>query len=87
MHTVTRICQVCRIKQDKNKMSRIVKCNDSLKLDNQKKLSGKAVYVCQSEDCVKNLYKRKTFNKAFRCNFSDESYSKILEEINNCKQI
>lgn len=81
MKDVKRMCQICHCKFNKQDLNRIV-CDDGmLFLDNKKQLPNKACYICKNENCLKEVIKKKTFNRVFKQNFNTDSYSKILEEI------
>ena len=81
MKVVLRTCCVCKKKLNKNDMSRIVKIEDKLFLDNKKEKCGKATYICKDIQCKENLIKKKVLNKVFRFNFNQEQYENLLKEI------
>ena len=81
MKVVLRTCCVCKKKFNKNDMSRIVKIDDKLFLDNKKTMCGKATYICKDIQCKENLIKKKALNKAFKFNFNQEQYENLLKEI------
>ena len=86
MKEVLRTCCVCRTKQDKYNMIRIVNCQDNFIVDNKKQFTGKATYVCKTETCQNMLLKKKALNRVFKCNISEEKYIKLNEELKiaNC---
>ena len=81
MKTVLRMCCVCRTKQNKNEMSRLVNIDDDIVVDNKKECNGKATYVCKNNQCLENLVKKRVLNKVFRKNLKNEVYEKIKEEL------
>ena len=85
MKDVQRICCVCRTKKSKKELTRIVKNNETFTIDNNKKLSGKATYVCNNQECKTQLIKKKYLNRTFKTNVNDEIYANLLQEFTNCK--
>lgn len=81
MKDVVRMCCVCRKKQVKSLMIRIVKQNNSLEIDNNKHLTGKACYVCKDKNCVDIMINKKVLNRTFKQNYSCEIYDKLREEL------
>ena len=79
MHTIERTCIVCKQKQDKNQMSRIVCDGQSVLIENEKKLNGRGAYICKDEKCISSLIKNKSLNRAFRKNVSLETYEEIVK--------
>lgn len=82
MKEVLRMCCVCREKQNKYDMTRIVYKDGVLMIDNNKQSGGKATYVCKKDECKENLIKKKTLNRIYKCSITQESYNKISEELN-----
>lgn len=81
MKIVLRMCCVCRKKQNKNDMVRLVNTNEDIVVDNKKKFNGKATYVCKTSECIDILVKKKILNKVFRKNIKNEIYDKLKEEL------
>ena len=86
MKEVLRTCCVCKTKQDKHNMTRIVNNNNNYIIDDKKQSNGKATYVCKNKQCIDTLEKKKSLNRAFKTNVSEEIYKKIVEELKvaNC---
>ena len=85
MKEVLRTCHVCRTKQNKLNMNRIVKQNDDFVVDNNKLLSGRAIYICKNNECLNIMLKKRTLNRMYRTNINEECYIKLIEELSNCK--
>jgi len=86
MSEVLRTCCVCRTKQDKHNMIRVSYYNNILHIDNEKNNKGKGCYICNNEECVKNLVAKKVLNRVYRCNIEQKQYTKLCEELKNCKK-
>lgn len=78
----TRMCFICRNTSDKNCLNRLVKTKDGeVFLDKTGKANGRGAYICNSADCLEKLKKQKILNRAFKCELSDQTISKICEEL------
>lgn len=78
---VTRMCHVCRQKMNQNDLIRITKTENGFVVDNNKKVSGRAFYVCKNNDCILNLKTKRVLNRIYKTNFNDSVYDKIIEDI------
>lgn len=79
---VQRMCFVCRNTFDKKNLNRIVKNkNEEIFLDKTGKACGRGAYICNSPDCMAKLKNPKMFYRAFKCNLSQDVYSKICEDL------
>ena len=74
-----RSCIVCREKKYKNELIRLVCDGEKVIPDFEKKLPGRGAYICDDASCIEKLIKRKALNRAYRRQFSEETY-KCLEE-------
>jgi predicted RNA-binding protein YlxR (DUF448 family) len=81
MEVVNRICCVCRNKQDKSQMTRLVYINNTILIDNNKKYNGKGCYVCSNPDCRLKLIQKKILNRVYRCNIDQQLYEKLSKEM------
>ena len=79
-----RTCMVCRKKQPKHELVRIVKNkNGDIFLDSYAKADGRGAYICKSCECYEKLLKTKALNRAFHLNVSSEVYEKLINELKN----
>ena len=84
---VSRMCFICRNIFPKNNMLRIVKnSSGEISIDKTGKASGRGAYICLSKDCIAKIGKQKVLNKAFKCEFPEEVYKKICEELIDTKK-
>lgn len=79
----TRSCIICKKKNDKDKLFRIVCLKDSkMLLDKSQKENARGIYLCRDIECVlkleKNIKKQK-FN--FKKSVDNDKLYEILEEI------
>lgn len=76
--TPLRMCAVCRKKQPKTELLRIVKYTDGrIELDETHKAQGRGCYVCKNGDCVSTFIKKKAANRSFKGNVKEEVYDKL----------
>ncbi|MCL2540664.1 MAG: YlxR family protein [Firmicutes bacterium] len=62
---------------------RIVKQADgAIIVDLTGRADGRGAYVCKSAECVEQTAKKKSLNRAFKCNIDPEVYVKIKECLN-----
>jgi predicted RNA-binding protein YlxR (DUF448 family) len=73
-----RMCVVCREMKPKKDLIRVVNSTGEIVLDETGKASGRGAYVCKS-DCIENLQKRKSFERALGGQTTEELIFKIKE--------
>ena len=79
MHIKTeRTCIACKNKNLQKNLMRIVYTNNTICIDNEKKIDGRAVYVCKNRECVGKIIKSKLLNKSFKTNIDEQEYLKLL---------
>ncbi len=75
MHVINlRRCIACREQKLKENLIRISKHNDQIIVDDNKKINGRAVYVCKNADCIEKVIKKKLLNKVYSSFIQDEVY-------------
>jgi len=79
---VFRMCFICRNKFNKNEMLRLVKNSQGdIALDKTGKMDGRGAYICKCGECLNKIKNRKILNKAFKCEFPEEIYKKLCEDL------
>lgn len=77
-----RMCIACRQMREKRDLLRIVKDKDgNIFIDETGKKNGRGAYICKNEECLKNLIKQKSLNKAFKCEINSDVYLSLQEAI------
>lgn len=85
--TISRMCFICRNVLPKQNLLRIVKSsNGEISIDKTGKADGRGSYICLSENCVDKVIKQKILNRAFKCDFPEDVYKKLCEEIFDTKK-
>lgn len=81
-HQPVRMCVSCRQKENKNTFIRIINNNGDVAVDLSGKMPGRGAYIHKSEQCLKIALKKKSLNRALRCNVCDEVYTLLEGQIN-----
>lgn len=80
--TISRMCFICRNILPKQSLLRIVKnAQGEISIDKTGKTEGRGAYICSSDACIEKVIKQKVLNRAFKCDFPEEVYKKICEEL------
>ena len=85
MRDVIRTCIGCRGKFSQNTLIRFVgQKNETLRIDNRKKLHGRGAYVCCSQSCIQKAFKSpRRINALLRVQLTHvviERFEKVLLE-------
>lgn len=84
---VSRMCFICRNILSKKNMIRLVKnSNSEILIDKTGKANGRGAYICLSEACIEKISKQKILNRAFKCDFPEDVYKKLCEELIDTKK-
>ena len=77
-----RQCVACREMKSKSELIRIVKLPESNEfvLDHTGKLNGRGAYICNNEDCINLVIKKKLINRSYKTNISNEVYENLRGE-------
>lgn len=79
---VSRMCFICRNVLPKQNMLRVVKNSESkIFIDKTGKANGRGAYICLSDMCIERISNQKILNRAFKCEFPEEVYKKLCEEL------
>lgn len=70
-HQPQRSCVVCRAKQDKQSLTRLVIARGKLQVDESGKMSGRGAYLCADADCWRQAVARPIVGKALRRELSE----------------
>ena len=55
--------------------------NNETIIDNEKKLSGRGAYICNSENCFDKLIKKGVLSRAFKKNVSQKEHERLRGEL------
>ena len=78
MKTPERMCRICRAKDVKGNLVRIVKeKNGKISVDFLQKTNGRGMYICKNQECINKAIKSKAISRAFSCEVDNEIYNII----------
>lgn len=79
-----RTCAVCRTKQFKSALIRIVQNEDEgLIVDASGKMNGRGTYVCANELCYKDKRAKKQLAAALKIEISESDFENLQKKIEN----
>ena len=73
-----RTCFVCRSKNSKNNLLRIVKNKQGeIFFDEKQNLEGRGYYVCNNDKCLSKIFEKKLLSKVLRRNVDESVYREL----------
>ena len=80
--TPMRKCLGCNEMKPKRELIRVVRSPGGIiSLDKTGKANGRGAYVCPDPECLKKCAKRKSFQRAFKCQVPNEVYEGLEEQL------
>lgn len=77
---VLRMCVACRSHREKSLLTRLVKTENGVVIDESQKMNGRGAYVCKNEVCVKKVIKTRMFDRALSVKVDDDVYEALPVE-------
>ena len=78
----TRSCVVCKKRDEKKNLIRIVSIEGKAIIDKNQKINSRAIYFCNNENCINNYIKLSQKKKInIKSNIDMESIEKALNDI------
>lgn len=75
-----RMCCVCRQKKARSELLRFTLDADGVKLNiGKQKIFGRSAYICNCEQCIKEAIKKRSLNRAFHREVSQEVYNELTK--------
>ncbi|MCU0511725.1 MAG: YlxR family protein [Anaerolineae bacterium] len=68
---VVRMCCICREKDNKRQLTRLVRTAGGVVVDPTGKLNGRGAYVCDKPECWQRAARSDTLSKALRTTLTD----------------
>ena len=78
--TPIRCCSLCKKRNEKNNLFRIVADNGSAVLDEKMNIDSRGIYICKNEKCIRNFIKvidKSKYN--LKIDISYDSLKEVLE--------
>jgi len=76
-----RTCVVCRTKQDKRDLTRLVLAETGLCVDVKGKMNGRGAYLCDNPDCWERAMSQSILAKALRAELNDDDRNYLRQMI------
>ncbi|MGN1221823.1 MAG: YlxR family protein [Christensenellales bacterium] len=73
-----RMCVVCKVRKQKTELVRVSCLNGEAVVDQQKKQTGRAIYVCMDEHCIAILKKSNAIKRLLKVTANDEFYKNLI---------
>jgi uncharacterized protein len=78
-HIPVRTCVVCREKDNKRKLIRVVRTEGGVQIDPTGKLNGRGAYLCEQSSCWENAVKSNVLDKALRTTLTREDRERLQQ--------
>jgi len=78
-HVPVRTCVVCRQKDAKRTLTRLVRTIDGVQIDPTGKLNGRGAYVCDDPACWERIVKTSILNRALKMNITDQDRKRLQQ--------
>lgn len=76
MHTIERICCVCRKLQPITQMTRVVRVNGCFSVQGSKRLNGRGTHICPA--CFSNPNLTKSLSRSFKTQIPSEIIQQLV---------
>lgn len=78
-HIPIRTCVVCREKDNKRTLQRIVRTPDGVMVDETGKMNGRGAYLCSNEKCWERAVNTDILNKALRTTLTTQDRDRLWQ--------
>lgn len=78
-HIPVRTCIVCRTKDDKRALIRLVRTDTGVQIDRSGKMNGRGAYLCNSESCWERAVKTHVLEKALKMTLTTEDRERLQQ--------
>lgn len=76
-----RKCVGCMESKPKGELVRIARYEDIISVDPSGKAKGRGVYICPNRECMEKARKRRSLQRSFETDISEETLQNIFEEL------
>jgi uncharacterized protein len=78
---VVRMCSICREKDSKRQLTRLVRTPEGLVLDPTGKMNGRGAYLCDKPDCWHKAATTEVLSKALRVPLTEADRERIRQVV------
>lgn len=76
-HIPIRTCIVCREKDNKRKLIRIVRTDSGVLVDPSGKMNGRGAYLCEQKSCWENAIQTNVLDRVLRVTLTNEDRERL----------
>lgn len=76
-HIPIRTCVVCREKDNKRKLIRIVRTDSGVQVDPSGKMNGRGAYLCEQKSCWESAMQTNVLDRALRIILTNEDRERL----------
>ena len=78
-HVPVRTCIICRGKNDKRTLTRLVRTDAGVQIDLSGKMNGRGAYLCDSKSCWERAMKTHLLDKALKMTLTSEDHERLQQ--------
>ena len=78
---VVRMCCICREKDSKRELTRLVRTSEGVLVDPAGKMNGRGAYLCDKPDCWQRAASTDALSKALRVPLTDADRERIRQVV------
>lgn len=78
-HIPVRTCVVCKEKDDKRQLLRLVRTDDGVQVDAGGKMNGRGAYVCDKEECWDRIVRTDILSRALKMKLTDQDRERLQQ--------
>ena len=79
--TNQRMCVACRTRKHKTELVRISCLNGEAVVDQQKRQTSRAIYVCKDTNCIQRLKKSNAIQRCLHQTYAEDFFDKLIENL------
>ncbi len=78
-HVPMRTCIVCKEKDEKRQLLRLVRTLDGVQVDRSGKMNGRGAYVCDKEACWERIVRTDILSRALKMKLTDQDRERLQQ--------
>ncbi|MEQ8673478.1 MAG: YlxR family protein [Aggregatilineales bacterium] len=72
-----RMCVVCREKDEKRQLMRLVRTPDGIQVDTGGKMNGRGAYICEKIDCWERILRTDILSRALKMKLTNQDRERL----------
>ena len=74
-----RMCVVCREKDEKRQLMRLVRTPDGIQVDTGGKMNGRGAYICEKKECWERVLRTDILSRALKMKLNDQDRERLQQ--------